>query len=127
MAALTTILARRETMPPYWLTRLTTIGCFKIDVNNFITSTSKVNIKNSTIHVRKFSGLENNGNDMELKDNNNPEPEPSPENVAQNHNAKWVKICRVLDKRLFIFYAVLIFLIPIIITASLPTDALGST
>lgn len=127
MAALTTILSRRDSMPPYWIIRLTATGCCKVKGVGNLIPPSKVNIKSST-RIRKFSGLENNGNDIEFQEKGT-EPDAQPSSMSAEekaYNAEWVKICRALDKKLFIVYIVLIIVIPIIITVSLSKDALGT-
>ncbi|XP_066921000.1 neuronal acetylcholine receptor subunit beta-3-like isoform X2 [Clytia hemisphaerica] len=47
------------------------------------------------------------------------------EEMEDQYNDDWIKICRALDKKLFIFFLIVIILIPIIVTVSLDKTGLA--
>jgi len=119
MAAGTTIFSRRTSKPPDWLLKLTTKGCFKLKEDD-------LNVRKITpVRSKKFSRGDGNKNGNNNGDNNRPGEEVLPETTKEDYNADWVKICRALDKKLFIIYCVLMVAIPVIVTLSLPTTGMA--
>ena len=109
LATITIILARRESEPPMFLQALYYNSCCKKK------SSSDVKPSNSTLDtVIEFREL---GRKQQF--------EKSEETVAINNSELWTKISRYLDKRLFIFFNMLLVIIPMITILCLPTSGYG--
>ena len=120
MAAGTTIFSRRTSKPPDWLLNLTTKGCFKLKEEDL--SARKI----TPVRSKKF----NSGGNNELNGNHVtrlPVEEALPPEMPEDksYNDDWLKICRAIDKKLFIIYSALMIIIPIVVTLCLPTTGMA--
>ena len=109
LASGTTVLSRRTTKPPEWMRKLTKVGCFKVKKDE--EPLPKIQPANSVV-LRKASGM------IEARDTN------ANELFGENnldYNAEWIAICRAIDKKLFVFFLVVLIIVPIVIILSIPT------
>lgn len=111
MAAGTTIFSKRKSKPPQWLLNITTKGCFKLDSDEL-----KVR-KIKPVHSVK----ENNNSNFEqhTSEETNQPTSKTEEELEMVYNQDWIKICRAMDKKLFLIFFFLIILIPIIVSLCL--------
>lgn len=114
MAAGTTIFSKRRSQPPQWLLNITTKGCFKIDAEEL-----KVHKIEPVASINK-----NNNSDLfeHISEETSQTKQPTEEELEDIYNKDWMKICRALDKKLFVIFFCLIILIPIIVSFSLDTS-----
>ena len=133
MAAGSTIFSKRTSKPPGWLLKLTTKGCFKVKQDEL--SVGKIEPVST---VRYNKGKDNQyayGNQADAN-GNHPNSPPSMSEVQEIsyktaeemeviYNQDWIKICRAIDKKLFMFFFVMIIVIQIFIALSLDKSAMS--